>query len=100
MAREQKCIVLNCPSTSVHLRGLCRSCYVFASNLIALGITTWDGLESAGAVLHTTGKGHYPRRPDRLVWFSRICENDPDVLWLNIQKARLEKRSSARKEQE
>lgn len=91
-------MVPDCPSRSVHLRGLCRSCYVYASNLISLGITTWDNLETAGVVLPTVGKGHYPRRPQRLLWFSRICGNDPDVLWLNIQKAKLDKRTQLRKE--
>jgi hypothetical protein len=75
-----KCIVPDCPSEVIHLRGACRACYLYASLLVFHHLTTWDQLEASGCVSPINGQIKSPKRPLRTEWFSRATSLTPEGL--------------------
>lgn len=73
-------MVIDCTEEHIHLRNLCRSCYLFAASLVRFGLTTWLQLETNGAVGPATGAIQSPKRPMRTEWFARGAGMTPDVL--------------------
>ena len=64
----------------VHSRGLCRSCYVFASSLVKTGLATWDGLERSGCILPRHSAYMTITRPERVEYFADALGIHPDRL--------------------
>ncbi len=75
-----RCLVPDCSSEIIHLRGLCRSCYNYASSLVRHHITSWESLEAAGCVDHATGQIQSPKRPVRIGWFAKATTLTPDAM--------------------
>jgi hypothetical protein len=73
----ERCIVTECVD-DVHSRGLCRSCYVFASSLVRTGLATWDMLESSGCILPRTSPYIKIVRPERVEYFADALGIHPD----------------------
>ena len=74
------CLVPDCDSTTLHLRGLCRSCYLFAASLVFHKITTWGRLEAAKCVLPLVGRKQSLQRPVRVEFFARGVNMSADML--------------------
>lgn len=83
---EQRCLVADCDSTSIHLRGICRSCYTYAAQLVRFNLATWEQLEASGAVGRTNGAVQSPKRPIRTEWFSRAIGMTPDMLAAEVHR--------------
>ena len=93
---ESKCLVPDCSSTAIHLRGLCRSCYIYSATLVFHHITTWEQLEASGCVKPATGQIQSPKRPVRSEWFSRATTWTPDGM-MNELRRRLARYQKERK---
>ena len=74
------CRVPECGVPVIHLRGLCRPCYVFAASLVFLGISSWQELEAAGCVGPALGRTQSPKRSERIAWFARGVGLSPERL--------------------
>lgn len=83
---SDKCIVPDCDSTKIHLRKICRPCYLYASSLVRFGLTTWAKLEDSGCVGESSGSVQSPRRPLRVEWFSKATGLPPDMLAAEVGK--------------
>jgi hypothetical protein len=94
---EQKCLVPNCDAKVLHLRGLCRSCYLFAASLTFHKITTWEAMEAAKCVGPTGNVTQPPKRPERTAWFARACRMAPDVLTAELSQRNRKYESERRK---
>lgn len=78
-------MVPDCFSKVIHLRGLCRSCYGFASSLVRHHLTTWAAMEAAGCVLPTQGQFQSPKRPARMEFFSKAAGRTPEALKVELR---------------
>src|SRR6266704_1654386 len=83
---SDKCCVPDCVSHSIHLSGLCRSCYIYAATLVFHHMTTWEQLEASGWVKPATGQIQSPKRPVRSEWFSRATTWTPDGMMDELRR--------------
>lgn len=66
---ERICIVPDCGRV-VHVRGLCRPCYGFASSLVRFGLSTWKSMEDSEVILKAHKAGRTVAGVDREIWFA------------------------------